>query len=815
MTCEHCVAAVRQALEAIVGVRAVSVSLAKHEASVHSDAPLELAFVSSVLDDAGYTLVHGASPPRPAPAPVETPAPNRADVRLEIEGMTCASCVLKVERALQAVAGVRVARVNFATERATLELEDPDQVATTTDAALSAISRAGYTARPIRDDEATTLLNARSRRAAEAASWRWRWIAGAILSAPVVVLEMGAHWFGHAFHFRGGDVIAFALCTAVVAILGSQFFIRAARGLRHGQFTMDSLVSLGVGAAFGYSAVVRISEWLGAPLGDGHVYFESAAVILTLVAVGKWLEARSRLQAGDSIRALMELAPSTARVERDGREIELPQAEVIVGDLLIVRPGEKIPTDGVVVTGESAVDEAMLTGESMPVAKHPGDAVIGSTINTSGLLKVRALRVGSETALARIVDLVERAQESKAAVQHLADRISNVFVPVVMVVALVTLLGWGLVGGAWQVGLTAAVAVLIIACPCALGLATPTALMVGTSRGAQLGILMRDAESIERAQTIDVVVLDKTGTVTAGRPAVTDIVVLDPVLGLDEALRLAASLEHGSEHPLARAVVREAESRGLALQPVVGFRNHAGAGVEGTVSGRSLRIGSACFIGLSGDAANRANELEAKARTVVVLAEAEKPLTLIAISDPIKPTSAEAVAELSRMTGTEVWLVTGDNRRTAEAIGAAVGIPADRILAEVRPEDKAARVAELQSRGRRVAMVGDGINDAPALAQADLGIALGTGTDVAMETGAITLMSGDLRGVARAIRLSKATMAKILQNLFWAFAYNVVLIPLAAAGMLSPIFAGAAMALSSVSVVTNSLLLRSHGKSTR
>jgi Cu+-exporting ATPase len=814
MSCGHCVARVRQILAGVPGVVSAEVSLEKHEAVVVADEAVSTAALIAAFEGTGYSASEqGAAcelPPTPPVAAVQT-EPVRDDLRLQIEGMTCASCVAKVERALGAVAGVKQARVNFATERATLELDAKADPVGALEAAVAAVAKAGYRAVSVTNTESSARA-ARDRRVAEAHAWRWRWIVGAVLSLPVVAVEMGSHWFGHAFHFAGSDVLGFHLATVVVVLLGGRFFVSAARSLTRGQFTMDSLVSLGVGAAYGYSAVVRISGWIGHPIGYGHVYFESAAVILTLVALGKWLESSARLRAGDAIRSLVELSAKTARVDREGREVEILLEEIQVGDVMIIRPGEKIPTDGTVVDGSSSIDEAMITGESMPVDKRAGDSVFGSTINTTGMLRVRAERIGRETALARIVELVERAQEGKAAIQHLADRISNIFVPAVMIIAAVTFLGWGVVGGAWLTGLTAAVAVLIIACPCALGLATPTALMVGTGRGARMGILVRDASAIERARGIDVVVLDKTGTVTEGKPAVTDMVTLAEGLATGRLLQLAASAEHGSEHPLARAVVRRAEQDGIPLLPATDFRNHVGQGIRATIDNTTIRVGSPRYLGeqgvdVSDEVLTRIDHFEQQARTVVLVAEGNRPLGILAIADPIKSTSKAAIEQLQDREKTLVWLLTGDNARTANAIARAVGIPSERVLAEVRPEEKAAKIADLQKAGHRVAMVGDGINDAPALAQADLGIALGTGTDVAMETGAITLMSGDLQGVVCALRLSRATMAKIRQNLFWAFAYNAVLIPVAAVGLLSPIFAGAAMALSSVSVVGNSLLL--------
>ncbi|MBI1291219.1 heavy metal translocating P-type ATPase [bacterium] len=804
MSCQHCVSAVRGALETVPGVHRVDVSLAEGVADIEVDESVTLEALRRSLEGEDYALEE-STPTVTSPTaavPAET-APTGEFVVLEIEGMSCASCVRKVEKALGGVPGVETARVNFATERARLNLAPGGDRAEVTRRAAEAVDRAGYKARAAGAPGGHD-------RAADVAVWKRRWIAGAVLSLPVVALEMGAHAGLHAVHFSGADVIAFAFATVVVAVLGAPFLSNAVKALRHGQFTMDTLVALGVGAAYGFSAVVRVAGWLGHELAGGHVYFESAAVILTLVALGKWLEAGARLRAGQAIRALMEMSAREATVERDGREIPVPVEDIVPGDVMIVRPGEKIPTDGEVVGGSSEVDESMMTGESMPVLRQPGDPLFGSSINGSGLLRVRATRVGGETALARIVEMVERAQEGKAAIQKVADQVANVFVPVVMVIALVTFLAWGLLAGAWVAGLINAVTVLIIACPCALGLATPTALMVGTGRGAREGILIRDVAAVERAREIDVVVLDKTGTVTEGKPAVVDVVPLGG-LDRDRLLALAASAEHGSEHPLARAVVAAA---GGTTMPLSDFRNIPGRGVTATVDGVALFVGSPQGVAelglkLAQEATAALARLEEAALTVVVIADTGSgtALGLIGIADKPKESSAAAIRALHAESKVAVWLLTGDNARTAAAVAESVGIPPGRVIANVKPEDKARRIAELQRAGHRVAMVGDGVNDAPALAQADLGMALGTGTDVAMETGAITLVSGNLDGVVRAISLSRATMGKIRQNLFWAFAYNAILIPVAALGMLSPMFAGAAMALSSVTVVGNSLLL--------
>ena len=771
MTCASCASRVERSLGAIPGVVEASVNLASEAASVRAGATVGLEALRAAVEKAGYRI-------------------GERSVQLQVEGMTCASCVSRVEKALKQVPGVASAEVNLATETAEVRFAGRDS---DLGALMAAVERAGYAARP-----AAAAAEPRTRAQAD---W-WPVALAAVLSAPLA-LQMVGLLFGE--HWALDGWLQLALATPVQFWLGARFYRAGWRALKAGTGNMDLLVVLGTSAGYGLSAYLLLARG-----GAGVLYFEASAVVITLVLLGKWLEARAKRRTTEAIRALNALQPETARLRRDGGDVDVPVVRVRVGDLVVVRPGERVAVDGIVLEGASQIDESLITGESLPVAKHEGDKVTGGSVNAEGLLVVRTTAVGAESTLARIVRLVESAQARKAPIQRLVDRVSAVFVPVVIGVALVTVLGWGLATGNWEAAILNAVAVLLIACPCGLGLATPTAIMAGTGVAARHGILIKDAEALEIAHSVRVVAFDKTGTLSEGKPDLVATLASDG--DADPVLAASAAIQAGSEHPLARAVTAAAGRAGLRIGSASQVRAVPGRGVAALVDGRELRLGSTRFmtelnVDLGAFTANAA-ELQSQGRTVSWLADVTgRPslLGLLAFGDTLKASAAKAVQRLHAQ-GVRTALITGDNRGSAQAVGGPLGI--DEIHAEVLPEDKASIVGRLKAGGARVAMVGDGINDAPALAAADLGLAMSTGTDVAMHAAGITLMRGDPALVADALDISRRTYAKIRQNLFWAFSYNLVGIPLAALGLLSPVIAGAAMAFSSVSVVTNALTLR-------
>ncbi|MCG0288044.1 cation-translocating P-type ATPase [Streptomyces sp. PSAA01] len=765
------------------------------------------------------------APPAGAAADTTATTGGPSQVQLAIGGMTCASCAARIEKKLNRLDGV-TATVNFATEKAKVSygagIEVADLIAT--------VVKTGYTAeepRPVvpepRTPADTGAPEADGRGEAGPGPLRHRMLVSLALSLPVVVLAMVP-----SLQFDNWQWLSLTLAAPVVVWGGAPFHKAAWTGVRHGAATMDTLVSIGTLAALGWSLWalffgdagmrgMRHGFDLTVSRADGSssIYLEAAAGVTSLILLGRFLEAKSKRRAGAALRALLELGAKDVAVLRGGQEVRIPVGELAVGDRFVVRPGEKIATDGTVVEGSSAVDVSMLTGESVPVDVVAGDTVAGATVNTAGRIVVEATRVGADTQLSRMAKLVEDAQNGKAEVQRLADRVSGIFVPIVLLIALGTLLGWLLTTGETAAAFTAAVAVLIIACPCALGLATPTALMVGTGRGAQLGILIKGPEVLESTRRVDTVVLDKTGTVTAGQMRLRGAVTA-PGVDEEELLRLAGALEHASEHPIARAIADGAAERLGDLPTPAEFRSEPGLGVQGTVDGHAVLVGREKLLGawaveLPEELATAKAAAESEGRTAVAVAWDGKARGILLVADAIKETSAEAVAQL-RALGLTPILLTGDNRLVAEAVAREVGI--DDVIAEVLPQDKVDVVKRLQGEGRTVAMVGDGVNDAAALATADLGLAMGTGTDAAIESGDLTLVRGDLRVAADAIRLARRTLGTIKGNLFWAFGYNVAALPLAAAGLLNPMIAGAAMAFSSVFVVTNSLRLRTFTAST-
>jgi Cu+-exporting ATPase len=737
------------------------------------------------------------------------PAPTE-HVELPITGMTCASCANRIERRLNKLEGV-TASVNYATEKATVDFDAGAQAPADL---VAAVRAAGYDATLPRTD-AEAAAGEGLAPDDPAAALRERLIISALLAVPVLVVSMVS-----ALQFDGWQWISLTMASPVV-VWGAWPFHRAAwLNLRHGAATMDTLISLGTLAAWLwslYALVIGDAGTIGMTMqlslsasGGDEIYLETASAVTVFLLAGRYFEARAKRRAGAALTALLELgAKDVALLDAGGSERRVPIAELQAGDRFVVRPGEKVATDGTVEEGSSAVDQSLLTGESVPVEKGPGDAIAGATVNAGGRLVVRATRVGSDTALAQIARLVSDAQTGKAPVQRLADRISGVFVPTVIALAIATLGFWLGAGESAELAFSAAVAVLIIACPCALGLATPTALLVGTGRGAQLGLLIKGPEVLESTRRVDTIVLDKTGTVTTGRMTLVDVAVAD---GVDRALALrrVGAVEHASEHPIARAIAAAAADELGPLPAVADFRNHEGLGVEGVVDGVGVRAGRAAFAGspdaaLPPELAAAADAAEAAGRTAIAAGWDGRVQAVLVVADTLKPSSAQAIREL-RALGLRPVLLTGDNERTARAVAAQAGI--DDVIAEVLPADKARVIRELQAEGRVVAMAGDGVNDAPALAQADLGLSMGTGTDVAIEASDLTLVTGDLRAAGDAIRLSRATLRTIKQNLAWAFGYNVAAVPLAAAGLLNPLIAGAAMALSSVSVVANALRLR-------
>lgn len=815
MTCASCAMRVEKALAKVPGVTRASVNLATEKASVYSDAAVDPETLAGAVRKAGYE----ATPSAPQDA---TPTSGSQATELAIGGMTCASCAMRVEKALAKVPGVANVSVNLATETASV---NPDQTGAgaDTDALIAAVRKAGYEATLMAPPDAPASVTDTAELASVARSKRnqtRRELAAVVVSAVLtlpLVLPMVGEWFG--LHTMLSPWLQFSLASIVQFVFGARFYRAAYRAVRAGAGNMDLLVALGTSAAYGISVYELATHG-----GDmTHLYFEASAVVITLVRFGKWLEARAKRQTTDAIRALNALRPDRARIRVGADEREVPLAQVRVGTVVIVRPGERVPVDGAVLEGRTHIDESLITGESLPVPKQASNPVTAGSINGEGAIAVTTTAIGAETTLARIIRLVESAQAEKAPIQRLVDRVSEIFVPAILAIAALTLVGWLIAGAGGETAILNAVAVLVIACPCALGLATPAAIMAGTGVAARRGVLIKDAEALETAHRVNIVAFDKTGTLTLGQPSVTAFEALDGI-GRDEALALAAAVQRHSDHPLARAVVQAATQSPVApiasITPVAALTASAaravpGRGVEADVDGRTLALGSTRWLNelgivLPAPFAERAKQLEAAGNTVSWLMQrapqAPAALALIAFGDTVKPSARAAVERLAQM-GIKSVLVTGDNRGSAASVAQALGIA--EFHAEVLPDDKARVIRDLKIRSAGiVAMVGDGINDAPALAAADIGIAMATGTDVAMQAAGITLMRGDPALVADAFDISRRTWRKIQQNLFWAFVYNLIGIPLAAFGLLNPMLAGAAMAFSSVSVVTNALLLR-------
>jgi Cu+-exporting ATPase len=800
MTCASCLGHVEKAIGKVPGVAAVNVNLATERADVAFTGKLDASAVVRAIEGAGYSV------------------PERT-VELGVDGMTCASCVSHVEKALKAVPGVAAATVNLATEK--VNVRYLNGVASLDDLE-AAIRGAGYEPRRLVAGDASA-DHERDARERELAHLKRALLLAALLTLPVFVLEMGSHLIPAVHDFVMGTLgmrtnwfLQFVLTTVVLFGPGRRFFQKGVPAILRGTPDMNSLVTVGTSAAWGYSVVATFAPQL-LPTGTANVYYEAAAVIVTLILLGRYLEAKAKGRTSEAIKRLVGLTPKTARIERDGEVMELPISDVRAGDVVQVRPGEKVPVDGEVVDGSSYVDESMITGEPVPVAKQAGAEVVGGTINKTGAFSFRATKVGADTVLANIIRMVEQAQGSKLPIQTMVDKVTAWFVPAVMGVAALTFLIWLILGPAPALtfALVNAVAVLIIACPCAMGLATPTSIMVGTGRAAELGVLFRRGEALQTLRDVTVVALDKTGTLTKGRPELTD---LTPAAGFqhDEVLALVAAVEAKSEHPIADAIVLAAEKQGLRVATLQGFEAMPGYGVSGTVSGRTVAVGADRYMQKLGlDVAVFADEaarLGGEGKSPLYAAIDGRLAAVIAVADPIKDTTPEAIRALHDL-GLRVAMITGDNRATAAAVARQLGI--DEVVPEVLPDGKVAAIHQLRDGRRKVAFVGDGINDAPALAEADVGLAIGTGTDVAIESADVVLMSGDLRGVVNAIALSKATIRNIKQNLFWAFAYNAALIPVAAGALypvsgtlLSPVFAAGAMALSSVFVLSNALRLK-------